>query len=140
MSISRAVHLYRSGYTETMLYRFLADAVLLLHFGFILFVVFGALLVARRRRWLPVHLAAAGWGVLVEASGAVCPLTWAELFFLQLAGEAGYQGGFVDHYLLPLIYPAGLTRGLQLGLGVAVLAINAILYLWIWRRRASGPA
>jgi len=121
-----------------MLNRFLADAVLLLHLCFILFVVFGALLVMRWRRWLPVHLAAAGWGFLVEASGATCPLTWAELHFRRLAGEAGYQGGFVDHYLVPLIYPAGLTRAMQLGLGVAVLAINAILYLWIQRRRAPA--
>ena len=121
-----------------MLNRFLADAVLLLHLGFILFVVFGALLVMRWRRWLPVHLAAAGWGFLVEASGATCPLTWAELHFRRLAGEAGYQGGFVDHYLVPLIYPAGLTRGMQVGLGAAVLAINAILYLWIRRRRAPA--
>jgi len=120
-----------------MSYRLLADAVLLLHLGFILFVVFGALLVVnqrRRRRWLPLHLAAAGWGFLVEATGAICPLTWAELYFRRLAGQAGYEGGFVDHYLLPLIYPAGLTRELQIGLGVGVLAINALLYAWIWRR------
>ena len=118
-----------------MPYRLLANGVLLLHLGFILFVVFGALLVARRRRWLPVHLAAAGWGVLVEATGAICPMTWAELYFRRLAGEAGYQGGFIDHYLVPLIYPAGLTRGMQIGLGMGVLAINAVLYVWIWRRR-----
>ncbi len=120
-----------------MPYRLLADGVLLLHLGFILFVVFGALLVARRRRWLPVHLAAAGWGVLVEATGAICPLTWAELYFRRLAGEAGYQGGFIDHYLVPLIYPAGLTRGMQIGLGVGVLAMNAVLYAWIRGRRPT---
>jgi hypothetical protein len=123
-----------------MAYRILADAVLLLHLGFILFVVFGALLVARRRRWLPVHLTAAAWGVLVEATGAVCPLTWAEVHFRQLAGQAGYEGNFVDHYLLPLIYPAGLTRGLQLVLGVGILAINAFLYAWILRRRSRRTA
>ena len=123
-----------------MPYRTLADAVLLLHLGFILFVVFGALLVARRRRWLAVHLAAAAWGVLVEATGAVCPLTWAEVHFRQLAGEAGYQGSFVDHYLLPLIYPAGLTRDMQLVLGAGVLAVNAVLYAWIWRRRPHRTA
>jgi hypothetical protein len=122
-----------------MPYRLLADAVLLLHLGFILFVVFGALLVARRRRWLPLHLAAAGWGFLVEATGAACPLTWAELHFRQLAGQAGYEGGFIDHYLLALIYPAGLTRNVQLLLGAGVLAINALLYAWIWRRRAADP-
>lgn len=120
-----------------MPYRLLADGVLLLHLGFILFVVLGALLVAHRPRWLPVHLVAAGWGVLVEATGAICPLTWAELYFRRLAGEAGYQDGFIDHYLVPLIYPAGLTRGMQIGLGVGVLAINAILYVWIWRRRGE---
>jgi hypothetical protein len=118
-----------------MPYRLLADAVLLLHLGFILFAVFGALLVARRRRWLPVHLAAAAWGFLVEAAGAPCPLTWAELHLRQLAGQAGYEGGFVDHYLLPLIYPPGLTRDLQLVLGVGVLAMNVLLYGWIRRRR-----
>jgi hypothetical protein len=118
-----------------MPYRLLADAVLLLHLGFILFVMFGALLVARRRRWLPVHLAAAAWGFLVEAAGAACPLTSAELHLRQLAGQAGYEGGFIDHYLLPLIYPPGLTRSLQLVLGVGVLAINVLLYSWIWRRR-----
>jgi hypothetical protein len=123
-----------------MPYRLLADAVLLLHLGFILFVVFGALLVARRRRWLPVHLAAAAWGFLVEATGAVCPLTWAELHFRRLAGDAGYQGGFIDHYLLPLIYPAGLTRELQIGLGVGVLVFNAVLYGWIWRSAARTRA
>jgi hypothetical protein len=119
-----------------MPYRLLADAVLLLHLAFILFVAFGALLVARRRRLLPVHLAAAGWGLFVEVSGAICPLTWAEVHYRRLAGEAGYEGGFIDHYLLPLIYPAGLTRDAQWMLGVAVLVLNAVLYAWIWRRRS----
>jgi hypothetical protein len=119
-----------------MPYRLLADAVLLLHLGFILFVVFGALLAARRRGWLPIHLMAAGWGVLVEALGAACPLTAIELRFRRLAGQAGYEGGFIDHYLLPLIYPAGLTRNVQLALGLGVLAINVLLYSWMWRRRA----
>jgi hypothetical protein len=123
-----------------MPYRLLADAVVLLHLGFILFVVFGALLVARRRRWLPVHLAAAGWGFLVEAAGAPCPLTWAEGHFRRLAGQAGYDGGFIDHYLLPLIYPAGLTRDLQLVLALGVLVVNVLLYSWIWcRRRPRTP-
>lgn len=118
-----------------MPYRLLADAVLLLHLGFILFVVFGALLLARRPRWLPVHLAAAAWGFLVEAAGLACPLTWAELHLRLLAGQAGYEGGFIDHYLVPLLYPPGLTRGLQLVLGAGVLAVNVLLYGWIWRRR-----
>lgn len=117
-----------------MLLRFLADAVLLVHLGFILFVVFGALLVARRPRLLPLHLAAAAWGVGIELLGAVCPLTHLENHLRMLAGEAGYQGGFIDHVLLPLIYPGQITRGLQLGLAAAVLVINALLYARIVHR------
>ena len=117
-----------------MVYRFLADAVLLVHLAFVLFVVFGALLVARRRRLLPVHLAAAAWGVGIEVLGAVCPLTHVENRMRLLAGGSGYSGGFVDHYLLPFIYPGELTRGMQLGLAAGVLVINAAAYLWMFRR------
>lgn len=123
-----------------MVYRFLADAVLLVHLAFILFVVFGALLVVRRPRLLPVHLAAAAWGFGIEVLGAVCPLTHVENRMRLLAGESGYSGGFVDHYLLPLIYPGQMTRGLQLGLAAGVLVINGVLYAWILRtRRRSMP-
>lgn len=118
-----------------MAFRLLANAVLLLHLGFILFVVSGALLVARKPAWLPLHLAAAAWGAGIEAVGAVCPLTWLELRLRGLAGEAGYGGGFVEHYVVALIYPAGLTRGMQVLLGIAVLAVNAVLYARLWRRR-----
>jgi hypothetical protein len=76
----------------------------------------------------------------VEASGAVCPLTWAELHYRRLAGDAGYEGGFIEHYLLPLIYPSGLTRSAQLVLGAGVLVLNAVLYAWIRRRRPVGPS
>ncbi len=118
-----------------MFHALLADAVLLLHLAFILFVGAGALLVLRWRRLLPVHLGAVAWGVYIEASGAVCPLTWAELYYRRLAGQAGYAGDFIGHYLLPLIYPAGLTRDAQLALGAAVLVLNAGLYAWLLRRR-----
>jgi hypothetical protein len=121
-------------------YRFLADGVLLLHLGFILFVVFGALLVLRWPRLLPVHLAAAAWGFGIEVLGAICPLTYVENRMRMLAGESGYGGGFIDHYLLPLIYPGEMTRGLQLGLAAGVLLINGALYAWIWRRRAARLA
>lgn len=121
-----------------MLYRILADAVLLLHLGFILFVVFGALLVARRRGLMPAHLLAAVWGFGIEASGAICPLTYLENALREAAGQSGYSGGFIEHYLLPLIYPAGLGRHVQAILATAVLAINVALYAWIARcRRAS---
>ncbi|KFI07506.1 DUF2784 domain-containing protein [Massilia sp. BSC265] len=118
-----------------MVYRFLADAVLLLHLGFILFVVFGALLVLRRPRLLPLHLLAAAWGFGIEVLGAICPLTYVENHMRLLAGGSGYSGGFIDHYLLPLIYPGEMTRGLQLGLAAGVLIINGVLYAWILRTR-----
>lgn len=123
-----------------MIFRLLADAVLLLHLGFILFVVAGALLLVRKPALLPLHLAAAVWGVAVEASGAVCPLTWLELRLRGLAGEAGYSGGFVDHYVVALIYPSGLTRASQYLLGAGVLLVNGVLYAWLWRRRRAGRA
>jgi hypothetical protein len=122
-----------------MVYRLLAATVLLLHLGFILFVVVGAALVARRRRLLPMHLAAVAWGVVVEVTGAACPLTVLENRLRLLAGTAGYAGGFLDHYLVALIYPAGLTRGTQWMLAGAVLALNAVLYARILRRHRCGP-
>jgi hypothetical protein len=118
-----------------LFYRFLADAVLLVHLGFILFVVFGALLVLRWPRLLPVHLAAAAWGAGIELLGAICPLTHVENRMRVLAGESGIEGGFIDRYLLPLIYPGAMTRGLQLGLAAGVLVVNAVLYAWIFQRR-----
>ncbi|WP_036167623.1 DUF2784 domain-containing protein [Massilia sp. 9096] len=123
-----------------MRYRCLADAVLLLHLGFILFVIAGALLVARRPRLLPWHLAAAAWGVGIEAVGAVCPLTWLENRLRALAGQSGYGGGFIEHYVAAAIYPAGLTRPVQVALGVAVLLLNAGLYARLWRGRSTPRA
>ncbi len=112
-----------------------ADLVALGHLFFVLFVVLGGLLVLRWR-WLAwVHLPCAVWGVLIEFSGWVCPLTPLENRLRRLAGEAGYAGGFVEHYLLPLLYPAGLTRSVQIGLGLFALLINLAVYLWILRRR-----
>jgi hypothetical protein len=116
-----------------MVYQLLAAMVLLLHLGFMLFVVAGAALVARRRRLLPLHLAAVAWGIAIEATGAACPLTGLENHLRMLAGAGGYAGGFVDHYLVALIYPSGLTRPMQWGLAAAVLALNVVLYARIVR-------
>ncbi|MCS0632170.1 DUF2784 domain-containing protein [Telluria mixta] len=116
-----------------MVYHTLATVVLVVHLGFILFVAGGALLVVRRRRLLPLHLAAVIWGIGIEATGAACPLTGLENHLRMLAGAAGYAGGFVDHYLVGLIYPAGLTRTMQWGLAAAVLALNVVLYARIVR-------
>ena len=121
-------------------YRLLADAVLLLHLGFILFVVFGALAAMRRRALLPWHLGAAAWGFGIEATGATCPLTWAENHLRLLAGQAGYGGGFIEHYLVAAIYPPGLDRGMQTMLALCVVAVNAALYGWLLRQRKRGGA
>ena len=121
--------------------RLAADAVLLAHLLFIVFVVAGGLLVLRWPRLAILHLPAAAWGVAIEATGGLCPLTTLENRLRGAAGEAGYPGGFVEHYLLPVVYPAGLDRRVQLLLAGAVLAINAAIYGWLlWRRRrALGP-
>jgi NADH:ubiquinone oxidoreductase subunit H len=118
-----------------MAYRLAAELVLMLHLGFVVFVVAGAFAAVRARAWLVAHLAALAWGAGIEFSGLVCPLTWLENYLRMAAGASGYAGGFVEHYLLAMLYPAGLTRTSQLALGCAVLAINALLYGWLlWRR------
>ncbi len=116
--------------------RLLADAVLVLHGLFIVFVLIGAIGVARWPRLAGVHLAAVAWAVYVAAAGRICPLTPIENALRRSAGEAGYSGGFIEHYLLAVIYPDGLTRGVQIGLGVFVLALNVALYArWLAKRR-----
>lgn len=113
----------------------LADLVVVAHALFIVFVVAGGLLVLRWRRAAWVHLPAAVWGVLIEWAGWICPLTPLENSLRRAAGQAGYSGGFVERYLLPLIYPAGLTPTVQLGLGLVVLVVNVAIYALWWHRR-----
>lgn len=120
-----------------MIARLAADGVLLLHAAFILFVALGALLLLRWPRLAWLHVPAAAWGVAIEWLGWLCPLTVLENRLRQAAGEAGYSGGFIEHYLWPLVYPAGLTRPLQVGLGVALLLLNLGLYAWVIRRRRA---
>lgn len=112
-----------------------ADAVLLLHFLFIVFVVAGGLLALYRPWIVALHLPAVLWGVLVEWTGWLCPLTPLEQSLRRAAGQGGYEGGFIEHYLWPLIYPAGLTRELQWLLGLLVIVINAMIYGAILVRR-----
>jgi Protein of Unknown function (DUF2784) len=126
-----------------MPYRLAADAVLVLHAAFVLFVVLGGLFALRRPRFAWVHLPAAAWGAAIEFFGWVCPLTPLEQALRRRGGEAGYSGGFVEHYVVALLYPQGLTRGLQLALGLFVLAVNLAVYAWVWRRarrRRRAPA
>jgi len=118
-------------------YSLAAGAVLALHLAFIAFVVLGGLIAVHRRWLIALHLPAAAWGVYVEISGRICPLTYLENFLRGKAGESGYTGSFVEHYLLAIIYPADLTRGIQIVLAGVVLAANGAIYAWMFRRRSA---
>jgi hypothetical protein len=120
-----------------MLFRGLADLVLVAHLAFVLFVVLGGAAALRWPRLAYVHLPVALYGAAIEFVGFVCPLTPLEVWLRRRGGEAGYEGGFVEHYVTAALYPSGLTRELQLALGAAVLVINAAVYtVWLRRRRA----
>ncbi|PLX82165.1 MAG: DUF2784 domain-containing protein [Desulfuromonas sp.] len=121
-------------------YRIAADLVLLLHFSFILFALFGGLFVLWRSWMLLVHPPTAVWIALVAVKGWICPLTPLENRFRALGGEAGYGGGFLEHYLVPVIYPDGLTSDLQLVLGLIAIGVNGFIYLLVvgkLRRRSQ---
>ncbi|MBL8986733.1 MAG: DUF2784 domain-containing protein [Gemmatimonadetes bacterium] len=120
-----------------MIYDWLADLTLLVHLGFIGFVAAGGLLVLRWRRLAWLHLPAAIWGVAIEVGGWICPLTPLENHWRRKAGQAGYEGGFIEHYLTAAIYPEGLTRTAQWLIALGVLAINLAVYAVVWRRRAA---
>ena len=115
--------------------RILADLVVGLHFVFVVFVVAGGLLVLRWPKVAFVHLPAAVWGAAIEFAGWVCPLTPLENSLRRQAGESGYSTGFLEHYLLPVLYPSALTRDTQLLLGAAVIGINLAIYVYVLRRR-----
>jgi hypothetical protein len=126
-----------------MAYRLAADAVLLLHLAFIVFALLGAALIARWRWVVWLHLPAAAWGAFVELSGRICPLTDLENAWRLKAGLSGYEGSFIEHHLLALIYPDGLTREIQFVLALVVLLVNLALYGWLartgrlWSRRVD---
>lgn len=125
-----------------MIYGLLADLVVIAHLTFILFVVGGGLLAFRWKRAVWLHLPAAGWGVLIELAGWICPLTPLENRLRLKAGELGYEGSFVEHHILPLVYPEELTRNGQLVLSGLVLVVNAFIYAALLerRRRAASRA
>lgn len=111
----------------------LADLVLIIHALFIVFVIFGGLLVLWSHRVIWVHLPCAVWGMLIEFRGWICPLTYLENDLREAAGVSGYSWGFIEHYLTPFIYPPGLTQEIQIFLGIFVLVINLIIYGFIGR-------
>jgi hypothetical protein len=120
-----------------MIFSLAADAVLLVHLAFILFALLGALL-AVRWRWIPlIHVPAVVWGSYVEFTGRICPLTYLENFLRVNAGQSGYPESFVEHYLLPIIYPAGLTTGIQYVLAGVVILANMTLYGWLCLRKRA---
>jgi len=124
-----------SAARRALFYRFGADALVVLHLAFIGFVLLGGLPVLRWRGVALLHVPAVVWAVLLELNGWYCPLTPWEQQLRRAAGEAGYAGGFIAHYLLPVIYPAGLTRHVQLVMAGAVIAVNAIVYGLFFRNQ-----
>lgn len=121
-----------------MLYRVLADGLVLFHLAFVLFVVLGGLLVLRWRRLAWVHIPCALWGILVEFGGWICPVTPLEVRFRILGGEEGYTSGFIENYILPLLYPVELTRTRQIWLGVSVGVLNLFIYGLLVRKHRKG--
>ncbi len=115
----------------------LADLVLVAHFAFVVFAVAGALLVLRWRWVVWPHLPAVVWAALIEFAGWICPLTLLENWLRERGGSVGYESGFIDHYILPALYPSGLTREVQIVLGLFVLAVNTVIYGWVLRRMAK---
>ena len=115
-----------------------ADAILVVHFAFILFAVLGAALVVWRGRLAWLHLPALAWAVWIAATHGICPLTPLENSLRRAAGQAGYEGSFIDHYLLPVIYPSGLTPTHQTWIAVTLVAANALLYGWALFRAAHS--
>lgn len=118
-----------------MVFRLLADVTVIVHLAFVLFVVLGGVLVVRRPRVAWLHVPAVAWGAWIEFAGWLCPLTPLENWLRTQSGATAYDSSFVEHYLLPLLYPASLSRELQWVLGSIVLVINAVLYLVVLRRR-----
>ena len=120
-----------------MIAGFSADIVVLLHLGFILFVALGGLFVLRWPRLAWAHLPAVVWGALVELTGWICPLTPVENRLRIAAGDLAYTGGFIERYIVPIVYPTGLTRGMQLALGTAVIVVNLAVYATLLNRRRA---
>ena len=121
-----------------MICRIMADGVLVIHLLFIVFAVAGAFSALRWRRLIWVHLPCALWAMAIEWGGWICPLTPLEVYFRRCAGQAGYTGGFIQHNLLPIIYPQGLTREIQIVLGLGVLVVNLIAYALVVHKFQSG--
>lgn len=122
-----------------MLYRIAAGLLVAFHFSFICFVILGGLLAIRWNWVILFHFPAVIWGMLIEFCGWICPLTPWENQLREAAGQSGYEGGFIEHYLLSIMYPEGLTRNIQIVLGLIVLVINVSVYAWLIKKRMERP-
>jgi hypothetical protein len=120
------------------IYGNLATLVVLFHFAFILFVMFGGVLALRWKRAPWAHIPCFLWGSWIEISGGICPLTPLENRLRRAAGESEYVGTFIEHYILPVMYPTGLTRSVQLVLAVGLVVLNVGIYAWVVRRRREA--
>ena len=120
-----------------MIYKILADLTVIAHLAFIIFVLFGGLLCFKWKWFYWVHVPAFIWGILIEIWGWICPLTPLENYFYRMSGKAGYAGGFIEHYIIPIIYPAGLTRTLQFIFAALVILTNIAVYYFILARLRS---
>ena len=120
-----------------MLNDIVADIVVVIHFGFVLFAVLGGILLLRWRFLAWIHLPCVFWAAVIEFSGWVCPLTPLENWLRERGGKGMYDPGFVEHYLFPVLYPEGLTRDVQIALGILVIIVNLGIYLWVFRQRAK---
>ncbi len=117
-----------------MIFRFLADFILIVHLCFILFAIFGGLLVLRYRSVWKLHLPALVWGFLVQYFIWICPLTSWEIYFRNLGGEAGYDGGFIEHYVSAVVYPGFISPNTHLLLAILLVAFNLLVYSYVIRR------
>jgi hypothetical protein len=118
-----------------MNYHFIADIIVLLHFTFIVFTLFGGILSIWWKRVIWLHIPAVLWSALIEFAGWICPLTFLEYWLRVRGGQEAYSGGFIEHYILPILYPDGLTRKIQIVLGVIVIAFNLLIYLYVFMVR-----
>ena len=143
--ISEGLFLWRDFFLRSacnffsdMLYRLLADLIVLVHLLFIIFALLGGLFCLRRKWYALIHVPAAVWAVLIEFRGWFCPLTSLENRLRRMGDAAGYEGGFIEHYLLPILSPPGLTPAIQYFLGAMALAANIGVYLFVFRQNSGG--
>jgi hypothetical protein len=121
--------------TEAFLFQVLADGVVILHFSFILFVIFGAIIAVFRPKILLIQIPCVMWGIFIELKGFICPLTPLENHLRQQAGQLPYPGDFIMHYIEPIIYPGSLTRELQILMGFLAFVVNVLVYIWLFHRK-----